>query len=78
MMKAIAQSRVDLQEFLEIVLMWHTSGDTPLTRPDMTAFIEAEHFGEFMMSTNHWASRFGVSPPSRASVVKTLYTLCSC
>lgn len=82
MMRAISHASISLNELLEIVLMWHTSGDIPMDRKSMTEFIEDSHFGEFIMSVNHWCGRMGLAHPSKANVVKTLYTLlsdsCSC
>lgn len=74
-MKATTRSQIDLQEFLEIVLMWHCSGDIPMNRATTSEFIEDGHFGEFLMSVQHWARRFGVKSPSRTDVVKTLHQL---
>lgn len=74
-MKATTQSRVDLKDFLEIVLMWHCSGDIPMDRESTVRFIEQPHFAEFLMSINHWARRFGVKCPTRSEVVKTLHQL---
>jgi hypothetical protein len=75
MMKATTRSRVDLQEFLEIVLMWHCSGDIPMDRVATIEFIERLEFSEFLMSVQHWSSRFGVKPPSRSEIVRTLHQL---
>lgn len=75
MMKTNGHSRVDLSEFLEIVLMWHTSGDIPMDRHSMTEFIEDDHFSEFMMSVQHWCGRMGLIYPTKTAVVKMLYTL---
>lgn len=75
MMKATTRSCVDLTEFLEIVLMWHCSGDIPMDRASTCSFIEDPHFGEFLMSVNHWARRFGVKHPTRSEIVKALHEL---
>jgi hypothetical protein len=75
MMKAMTRSRVDLKEFLEIVLMWHCNGDIPMDRASTSAFIEDLHFGEFLMSVQHWATRFGVKQPTRTEIVQTLHKL---
>ncbi len=75
MMKATSRTKIDLKEFLEIVLMWHCSGDIPMNRQTTSEFIEDSHFGEFLMSVQHWAKRFGVVNPSRTDIVKTLHQL---
>jgi hypothetical protein len=75
MMKATTRSKIELKEFVEIVLMWHCSGNIPMDRADTSAFIEDDHFGEFLMAVAHWAKRFGVTEPSRTDVVKTLHQL---
>lgn len=75
MMKATTRSKIELTEFLEIVLMWHCSGDIPMDRTSTVAFIEDEHFAEFLMGVSHWARRFGVNEPSRTEIVKTLHQL---
>lgn len=75
MMKATTRTKIDLKEFLEIVLMWHCSGDIPMNRVTTSEFIEDSHFGEFMMSVKHWAARFGVATPSRTEVVQVLHQL---
>jgi hypothetical protein len=75
MMKAITRTELDLKEFLEIVLMWHCSGDIPMNRTTTCEFIEDAHFGEFMMSVQHWARRFGVTTPTRAEIVQMLHQL---
>lgn len=75
MMKATTRSNIHLEEFLEIVIMWHCSGDIPMNRQTTCEFIEDSHFGEFLMSVNHWAHRFGVSQPTRTEVVQMLHKL---
>ena len=75
MMKATARTRLNLDEFLEIVLMWHCSGDIPMNRQTTCEFIEDSHFGEFHMSVRHWALRLGVEPPTRSEIVKGLHSL---
>ena len=75
MMKATTRSKIDLKEFLEIVVMWHCSGDIPMNRQSTCEFIEDSHFGEFLMSVQHWATRFGVKHPTRTEIVQTLHNL---
>lgn len=65
----------ELSEFLELVLMWHKSGDVPMDRSSTVEFIEDGHFCEFEMSLQHWCKVFGFSVPRRADVVKALHTL---
>lgn len=74
-MDPLFQSEIDLQEFLEIVIMWHTSGDIPMTREATSEFIEDKNFSEFMTAVKHWSRKFGVRPPTQSAVVKTLYDL---
>lgn len=74
-MKTTGYAAIDLQEFLEIVLMWHCSGDIPMDRKSTAEFIETDTFSEFLMSVKHWARRFGVKVPTTAEIVKTLYAL---
>lgn len=75
MMKATTRSQIDLKEFLEIVIMWHCSGDIPMDRTSTVQFIEQPEFGEFLLSVQHWAQRFGVKRPTRTEIVKTLHQL---
>jgi len=76
MMRVVSPVNLNVDEFLELVLMWHCAGDVPFDRSDTSAFIEDSHFGEFLMSVNHWALRMGVHPPTRSEIVKRLYTIC--
>lgn len=74
MMKAVAQPKTDLKQFLEIVLMWHKAGDVPRNRGEMSTFIEdVEDFSSFLMSVLYWTEQFGLRKPTKADIVKTLY-----
>lgn len=74
-MKIATQPRATLKEFLELVLMWHCSGDIPMDRVTTSIFIEDDHFAEFLMSVQHWCKEFGLTVPTRNDIVKTLYQL---
>ena len=74
LMKAISQPKTDLTRFLEIVLMWHKSGDVPMDRAAISVFIEDEEgFPIFLESVNFWCNKFGLCRPTRKDVVITLY-----
>lgn len=75
MMNTKDYPRVTLRDFLEITIMWHCSGDIPMDRPSMTAFIESDQFAEYLMSVQYWCGQFGLEPPSKSSIVVTLYQL---
>jgi hypothetical protein len=74
-MKVADRPRITLYEFLELVLMWHCSGDIPMDRVSMCTFIEDEHFAEFLMSVQHWCGVLGLTIPDRSDVIKTLHQL---
>lgn len=66
---------ITLRKFLEIVIMWHTSGDIPMDRIATQEFIEDETFASFIDSVNMWSKQFGLTQPSRSDVVRTLHEL---
>lgn len=75
-MKAVSDPRLDLEQFLEVVIMWHTSGDVPMNRVDTTEFIEDEgRFANFLLSVQFMANEFGLEQPTRSQIVRTLYRL---
>lgn len=74
-MKAVSTSNVELDEFLEIVIMWHCAGDIPMDRQQTVEFIERYEFADFLQSVQHWATTLGLAVPSRSAVVRALHTL---
>lgn len=74
-MKTVSTPTIQLQEFLELVIMWHCAGDIPMNRQQTAEFIECGYFAEFLRSVHHWADKLGVVVPQRADVIKTLHQL---
>lgn len=74
-MKTTGLSDVTVDEFLEMVIMWHCAGDIPMDRVQTVEFIERHEFADFLQSVHFWAKRFGLEPPSRSAVVRSLHTL---
>lgn len=74
-MAVLSCPRVEIKDFVEIVLMWHCSGDIPMNRCDTARFIECVEFSDFLDSIDMWALRMGLRTPTRSDVVKTLHLL---
>ena len=75
-MKAVSDPRLDLEQFLELVLMWHCSGDIPMNRVDTCEFIECEdRFPNFLLSVQFMSNEFGLEQPTRPQIVQTLHKL---
>ena len=66
---------VTLRKFLEIVIMWHTSGDIPMDRVATQEFIEDETFVSFLDSVKTWSKLFGLTQPAKSDIVRTLHEL---
>lgn len=66
---------ITLNKFLEIVLMWHTSGDIPMDRVSTQLFIEDDQFIVFLDSVKNWSRMFGLTCPSKQDVVVSLHSL---
>jgi len=75
-MKAISDPRLDLEQFLELVLMWHCAGDIPMNRVDTSTFIEDDtRFPEFLLSVYFMCNEFGLEKPTTSEIVRTLHKL---
>lgn len=74
-MQATSTPTIDLDDFLELVIMWHCAGDIPMDMGQTIEFIERSEFTQFLESVDLWADKMGVQRPSRTEVVKTLHTL---
>lgn len=78
MMKQVSHLQLDFDEFIEIVMMWHCSGDVPTDHTSTAEFIENHQFANFLISVRYWARCFGAEVPSTTEVVKTLHKLYAC
>lgn len=73
-MSSVKRPRLELKDFLELLLMWHKAGDVPRDRTEMQEFIEADEFVEYLQAVQFWCNEFGLHHPTRSDVVRTLTT----
>lgn len=76
-MKNVSKPSIELEQFVELVLMWFCSGDIPMNRVSTQEFIEDDSFIVFFESIKTWSNTLGVECPLKADVVRTLHSLYS-
>ena len=67
--------RTNLREFLELIIMWHCSGDIPMDRAATSTFIESDGFPDFVMSVHWWCRELGLVEPKTSEIVRDLHLL---
>lgn len=74
-MKTVSKPSLELNQFVELVLMWFCSGDIPMNRISTQEFIEDDSFIVFFESVKTWSRTLGFECPSKPDVVKSLHGL---